>query len=69
MGPTWVLSAPDGPHKPCYLGCILMEISLKFVPMGPIKTNSELVHIIAWQQTGNKPLNKAMMVYFTDEDN
>ena len=20
MGPTWVLSAPDGPHVPCYLG-------------------------------------------------
>ena len=20
MGPTWVLSAPDGPHEPCYLG-------------------------------------------------
>ena len=21
MGPTWVLSAPGGPHEPCYLGC------------------------------------------------
>ena len=21
MGPTWVLSAPDGPHELCYLGC------------------------------------------------
>ena len=21
MGPTWVLSAPDGPHEPCYQGC------------------------------------------------
>ena len=20
MGPTWVLSAPDGPHEPCYQG-------------------------------------------------
>ena len=20
MGPTWVLSAPDGPHVPCYQG-------------------------------------------------
>ena len=20
MGPTWILSAPDGPHEPCYLG-------------------------------------------------
>ena len=27
MGPTWVLSAPDGPHagshEPCYQGCCL----------------------------------------------
>ena len=21
MGPIWVLSAPDGPHEPCYQGC------------------------------------------------
>ena len=21
MGPTWVLSVPDGPHEPCYHGC------------------------------------------------
>ena len=21
MGPAWVLSAPDGPHEPCYQGC------------------------------------------------
>ena len=20
MGPTWILSAPDGPHEPCYQG-------------------------------------------------
>ena len=20
MGPTWVMSVPDGPHEPCYLG-------------------------------------------------
>ena len=23
MGPTWVLSAPDGPHEPCYQGWLL----------------------------------------------
>ena len=22
MGPTWVLSAPDGPHVPWYQGCV-----------------------------------------------
>ena len=22
MGPTWVLSDPDGPHEPCYQGCL-----------------------------------------------
>ena len=25
MGPTWVLSAQDGPHEPCYQGCSVVE--------------------------------------------
>ena len=30
MGPTWVLSAPDGPHDPCYLGMYAMSfVSIK----------------------------------------
>ena len=27
MGPTWALSAPDGPHEPCYQGNLLLFIS------------------------------------------
>ena len=27
MGPTWVLSAPDGPHELCYQGLLPTEIS------------------------------------------
>ena len=26
--PTWVLSAPGGPHEPCYPGCYLTDLSL-----------------------------------------
>ena len=26
MGPTWVLSAPDGPHEPCYQGKFCAEL-------------------------------------------
>ena len=39
---------------------ILIKISLKFVPRGPIHNNPALVQIIAWHQPGIKPLS--MMV-------
>ena len=38
--------------------CIFIHISLKFVPKGPIDNNSSLVQIMAWRQTGHKPLLK-----------
>ena len=37
MGPTWVLSAPCGPHEPCYLG---LSIPLPGCPWG--RTNGSL---------------------------
>ena len=41
---------------------ILIEISLKFLPKGPIKNISALVQIMAWLRPGDKPLSEPMMV-------
>ena len=41
---------------------ISIEISLKFVPEGPINNISALVQIMAWRRWGNKPLSKPMMI-------
>ena len=41
---------------------ILIKISLKFVPKGPINNIPALVQIMAWRRTGNKPLCEPMMV-------
>ena len=46
--------------------CISIKISLKFVPEGPIDNNSALVYIMAWRQTGAKPLSEPMLNRFTD---
>ena len=41
---------------------ILIKISLKFVPKGPINNNPALVQIMAWCRSGHKPLSEPMMV-------
>ena len=41
---------------------ILIEISLKFVPKGPINNIPALVQIMAWRRPGNKPLSQPMLV-------
>ena len=46
--------------------CILIEISLKFVPKGPFNNNPALVQLMAWRQIGNKPLFEPMLTRFTD---
>ena len=45
---------------------ISIRISLKFVPKGPIYNKSAMVQVMAWCQTGNKPLPKPMLAQFTD---
>ena len=40
---------------------ISIEISLKFVPKGPINNKPPLVQIMAWCWTGNKTLSEPMM--------
>ena len=42
--------------------CILIKISLKFVPMGLINNIPALVQIMAWNQPGDKPLSEPMRV-------
>ena len=41
--------------------CILLQISLKFVPKGPINNIPSLVQIMAWRRPGDKPLSESMM--------
>ena len=41
---------------------IPIEISLKFVPKGPINNIPALVQIMAWRRPGDKPLSEPMVV-------
>ena len=41
---------------------ISIEISLKFVPKGPINNIPGFVQIMAWRRSGDKPLSEPMMV-------
>ena len=41
--------------------CILIRVSLKFVPEGPIENTSALVQEMAWHKTGDKPLPEAIL--------
>ena len=42
------------------------QISLKFVPIGPIDNSSALVKVMAWRQTGDKPLHEPMLTQVID---
>ena len=42
--------------------CILIKISLKFVPQGAINNVPALVQIMAWHWPGNRPLSEPMMI-------
>ena len=46
--------------------CILIKISLKFIPGGLIDNNPALVQIIAWRRVGDKSLSEPMLTWFTD---
>ena len=51
---------PDDLYKCIFLNenvWILIRISLKFVPKGPINNNPALVQIMAWRRPGDKPLS------------
>ena len=46
--------------------CILIQISLKFVPKGPIDNKSALLRVMAWCWTGDKPLPEPNLTKFAD---
>ena len=55
---------PDNIFKPIFLNeniWILIKISLKFDPKGPINSIPALVEIMAWCQTGEKPLSEPII--------
>ena len=41
---------------------IALDVSLKFIPKGPINNIPTLVQLMAWRQPGDKPLSEPMMV-------
>ena len=41
---------------------IMIKISLKFVPKGPINNNPALAQLMAWHRPGDKPLSEPMIV-------
>ena len=43
---------------------IHIQISLKFIPRGPIDNKPALVRVMAWRRIGDQPL--LMMTQFTD---
>ena len=45
---------------------ILIQISQKLVPRGPVDNKPALVQVMVWRRTGNKPLSEPMMFQFTD---
>ena len=40
---------------------ILIEISLKFIPKGPIDNKAAMAEIMAWRRAGDRPLSETMM--------
>ena len=46
--------------------CILVKISLKLVPKGPIDNEPALVQIMAWRRIAGKPLSEPMLAWITD---
>ena len=56
---------PDDIFKCIFLNenvWISINISLKFLPEGPINNIPALVQMMAWRQPGDKPLSEPMMV-------
>ena len=43
---------------------VLIKISLKFVPKGPVNNIPVLIQRMAWRRLGNKPFSEPMVVSF-----
>ena len=46
--------------------CILIKISLKFVPLGSITNQSALVREMSWRRKDDKPLPEAKIIRYID---
>ena len=46
--------------------CILIQISLRFVPMVPSNNKPALLQIVAWRRIGDNPLSETRMMPFID---
>ena len=46
--------------------CILIKVSSKFVPKGPINNIPVLVKITTWPRSGGESLSESMMTKFPD---
>ena len=46
--------------------CILIQISVKFVPKPPVYSKSALVQEIFWHHTDDKTLAETVLTQFTD---
>ena len=46
--------------------CVVIPISLEFVPQGPIDKMSSLVQVMAWRRTGDKPFPESNQTQFAD---
>ena len=60
---------PDDIFKCIFMNekfCILIRISLKIVPKGPINNIPALVHKMVWRWSGDKPLSEPILTKFTD---
>ena len=55
-------------HEASWMKIIIFQfqISLNFVPKGPIDDKSALVQVMVWYLTGAKPLPEPMMSQFID---
>ena len=61
----WGRHLPDDIFKWIFLNenaWISINISLKFIPRGPINNIPTLVQVMAWRRPGDKPLSEPMMV-------
>ena len=60
---------PDDIFKYIFMNekfCVLIQISLKFVPKGGIDNKAALVQVMACRLFGAKPLPEPMLIQFTD---
>ena len=59
----------DGISKCIFMNerfCMLNQISLIFVPKGPVDNTPALVPVMAWHRTGDRPLPDSIMTRFID---